>query len=150
MHLKRLITPWWAVHLRPFCTMIFTLPLVPSCWCPRGRSVHRWRGWGRGFCEWCCGHTANHGRSWRWRGWWPGRPETRRCPSVWWRSGEAHGHFPPPAQTQTRVCYGLTLNCCAFYNISVYGCVQIRRKELHDIPVAEEWLQMLPYNLIYY
>lgn len=58
--------------------------------------------------------------------------------------------LPSPCTDTDRVCYGLTLNCCAFYNISVYGCVQIRRKELHDIPVAEEWLQMLPYNLIYY
>lgn len=67
------------------------LPAGQSGWCRWGIGALPQRGWCTSSCESCCGRSAAHGRSRRWRCRSGGRPVKAGCQPTWWSPGAGRG-----------------------------------------------------------
>lgn len=81
----------WDKSLWQKQEVLCLLPAGQSGWCRWGRGALPRRGWCTSSCESCCGHSAGHGRSRRWRCRSGGRPVKAGCQPTWWSPGAGRG-----------------------------------------------------------
>lgn len=81
----------WDKSLWQKQKVLCLLPAGQSGWCRWGRGALPQRGWCTSSCESCCGRSAAHGRSRRWRCRSGGRPVKAGCQPMWWSLGAGRG-----------------------------------------------------------